>query len=300
MGRFYVWWGSLGSAGRWRIAVLVVLLIGAVIPTAVGFALNPDWSSLLLNLGSEMGGGLITFILIDMIVAQRDAQEAREHQLHDLRQRLIHKLGSSINTESRRAAEELRMLGWLSDGSLDGVELVGANLEGVNLRGAVLRNAKLFRSNLKGAHLYGADLSGAFLTGSNLSGAHMGRVKLDGAWLAGTNLSECKRIPRGALARARRLKGAIMPDGSRYDGCYGLQSDLRQAQKDCHKLGKNAQDAAALAEWYGVPVEDYLQGQQRGARIIHEVGAALMDHPGDDDEHTGAEDRTRGKFRAGA
>ena len=74
-------------------------------------------------------------------------------RMGEMKQRLVHKLGSSINLEARRAAEELRMLGWLTDGSLEAVELIGANLEGVDLRGAVLRNARMYRANLSGARL---------------------------------------------------------------------------------------------------------------------------------------------------
>ena len=52
-----------------------------------------------------MRGTFVTFILIDMIIASRDEEEARERRTDELRQRLLHKLGSSINTEARRAAD---------------------------------------------------------------------------------------------------------------------------------------------------------------------------------------------------
>lgn len=272
MKRLSTWWVSQSSAARWRILTLAVLLVGAVVPTVIGFIANPDWPSLLLNLGSEMGGGLITFILIDMIVAQRDAQDARQEQMGELRQRLVHKLGSSLNTEARRAAEELRVLGWLTDGSLEGVELIGANLEHVDLRGAALRCARMYRANLRGARLYGADLSGAFLTGCNLEGATMGRIKLDGAWMAGANLTGCNRIPRGVLPKVNRLKGATMPDGSRYNGCYCLPGDLKQAQREVRKNGGQIDDPAALAAWYGVDQEDYQRGQQRIGKTLVRAG----------------------------
>jgi hypothetical protein len=251
MNRLYLWWGALNSAARWRIMTMVVLLVGAIVPTVIGFLMNPDVPSLLLNLGSEMGGGFITFILIDMIVAQRDAHEARQERMGEMKQRLVHKLGSSINLEARRAAEELRMLGWLTDGSLEAVELIGANLEGVDLRGAVLRNARMYRANLSGARLYGADLSGSFLTGCNMRNASMGRIKLDGAWMAGVNLEGCTRIPRLCLTRVNRLKGATMPDGSRYDGCYRLPGDLEAgAEGNPQERRLNLNDPATFAAWY--------------------------------------------------
>ncbi len=265
MNRLRESWARMGETGRWRVLILGALLVGALIPSSLSLAITRDWPGLLLNLGSEMGGAFITFILLDLIIASRDQKEARERKLGDLKARLTHKLGSSLNTEARRAAEELRMLGWLTDGTLEGVELIGANLEGVDLRRAVLRGARLYRANLQGARLYEADLRGAFLTGADLSGATMGRVRLDGAYLAGANLKDCARLPRGALARANRLKGATLPDGSRYDGCYQLPGDLRELRKQLRRAGAAADDEAAIAAWYGVPLEAYRRGQRRRA-----------------------------------
>jgi len=241
--------------------ILAFLLIGAVVPSTVALSITHDWPGLLLNLGTDFAGAFVTYILIDLLIGGRQEKEARDHKLGELRAKLVHRLGSRINQESCRAAEELRGYGWLTDGSLAGSELIGANLDGVDLRWAVLRGVRMYRASLRDANLYGTDLSDSYLTGASLAGAQMGRCKLDGAWLTGVDLSGARRIPRGALARANRLKGATMPDGTRYNGCYGLPGDLREAAKAARQDGRDPRDPAFLAEWYGVPLEVYLQGQ---------------------------------------
>jgi hypothetical protein len=290
MRRLRTWWSQIGKAGRWRVGVLGALLLGAIIPTAIGMILEPNWPDLLVNFGTGMAGTFLTFILIDMLMARYEAQEQIEKQEAEIRTRLIQRLGSSINDEARRAAEEMRRRGWLTDGSLEGVELVGANLEGVDLRGAWLRGARLFRANLKGAWLYEADLSRAYLTGADLSEARMGRAILHGAWLAGANMNGATRLPKHALAYAFRLKGATLPDGSRYDGCYCLHGDLQQLKKQGKKKEMDVSDPAAVAAWYGVETAVYEKGQRWAdahlTAIREQVGAMLVDSLGDGEEET--------------
>lgn len=49
-----------------------------------------------------------------------------------------------------------------------------------------------------------------------------------------------------------------MPDGTRYDGRYRLAGDLEVAKVDKHDID----DPAAMAQFYKVSLEDYLQGQK--------------------------------------
>jgi hypothetical protein len=54
------------------------------------------------------------------------------------------------------------------------------------------------------------------------------------------------------------LFGAIMPDGGTYDGRYNLKGDLEFA-----RWGQvDIDDPVEMAEFFGVSLEDYLEGQR--------------------------------------
>ena len=105
----------------------------------------------------------------------------------------------------------------MSHTQLTGSDLTNANLSGANLSGANLssfvnkelsiysRAANLTNANLSTAILTGADLTDANLTGANLSKAD----------LSYANLARAKVNPE-QLAKAKSLKGATMPDGSKH------------------------------------------------------------------------------------
>src|SRR5690606_15534702 len=121
------WWRSLDDTTR---KILYVLAIAALITALPAAALSGDWSGLFLNLGTELAGGAVTFVLLDQVLGT--SRRKRE---------LIAQMGSSVNDEAIRAVEDLRRHGWLMDGSLEGVTLANANLERANLFGANLEKA---------------------------------------------------------------------------------------------------------------------------------------------------------------
>ena len=92
----------------------------------------------------------------------------------------------------------------------DGTSLLDANLNGAYLEGASFRGAILRRANLSWADLNGADLSGADLTGANLSFATLNGADLTKAKLTGAIINPEQ------LENVHSLKGAVMPDGSKY------------------------------------------------------------------------------------
>jgi hypothetical protein len=171
---------------------------------------------------------------------------------------LIRKLRSPHNKVAVQAVEELRARGWLSGGSLEeaqlrfvhlqGADLYGADLRGANLSLADLRWTDLSMSNLEGARLRKADLHRADLSEANLHGAFMTRANLQGA----RNLTEAQ------LAQASRLRGATLPDGSPYDGRFNLAGDI----EDARTLQTDTDDPQAMADFYGILLEDYLEGQE--------------------------------------
>jgi len=174
-------------------------------------------------------------------------------------------LRSEDNWVALEAVEALRAGGWLDAGLLKGAELRGARLKGarlsltslegadlseadleaadlsaVNFQEARLCRANLAKARLLWASLQSADLAEATLreadlTGANLryarlqnadlSGASLGAANLKRADLAGANLRGVCNLREEELARAHRLQGATMPDGSRYDGRFDLPGD---------------------------------------------------------------------------
>lgn len=101
------------------------------------------------------------------------------------------------------------------------VDLHGASLSSIDIRdtylaGANLSGADLHNANLSFATLVFTNLSGANLTGANLQASDMHNANLSGANLAGANLKDVIGITSAQLAKAKSLRGAIMPDGSKH------------------------------------------------------------------------------------
>jgi hypothetical protein len=109
-----------------------------------------------------------------------------------------------------------------------GADLSGADLNGFDLRYVDLSAADLSDANLEGAKLDGADLRDANLQDANLHGASLYKTWLydprfpkDAADLSGTNLSNAylrdAPVTEEMLEQAGSFKGAIMPNGQKYE-----------------------------------------------------------------------------------
>jgi uncharacterized protein YjbI with pentapeptide repeats len=170
---------------------------------------------------------------------------------------LIRRLRSPDNRVVLQAVDAMQERGWLAEGILEWVQLRYAHLQGADLR-----RANLHKTDLRMADLRGADLTNAALRGTRLSSADLREASLFGADLAGAilhraNLCGAHHLAGSQLAQANKLRGAIMPDGSRYDGRFNLPGD----QGDAHLLHVEPGDPAALADFYGVSPGDFLRGQ---------------------------------------
>ena len=108
----------------------------------------------------------------------------------------------------------------LNFANLSEANLFAANLSGADLRRADLRRADLSGADLSGAHLFRSNLSGASLLNANLSRADLSRADLSRAFLSEANLSgahlSAAKVATEQLDKARSLKGATMPDGSKH------------------------------------------------------------------------------------
>jgi uncharacterized protein YjbI with pentapeptide repeats len=159
---------------------------------------SDEWkSSFWQGVSTEMIGALVTGFMVFFIVGA-GAETDRKAEL-------IRKMGSQINDVALSAAEEMRVSGWLLDGSLRGADLHGASLPDANMRGVVLSDSQLYEANLQGADMYGANLSNAVMWGINLSDANLIVANMQNTDLISANMS-------GATLRGADLSGAGLFD----------------------------------------------------------------------------------------
>lgn len=244
------------------------------------------------NVATECVSIAVTVIIIDWLYERRDTQREKE--------RLVREMRNRDNNLAIHAVEELRANGWLDGGLLVGKHLWDANLEGANLVGVDMHRIYLNRANLQGANLDKADLEAARLDKANLRGAHLDWANLEhadlrdtclqaahlikanmrgahllgsdlqGADLEGANLQDAE-VHDGQLVKTIRLRGTTMPDGSRYDGRFNLQGDLKTAYREQVEVI----DPSAMSAFLGVSLEDYQRGQtwaQQNLSVLHSIG----------------------------
>lgn len=173
---------------------------------------------------------------------------------------LVRKLRSVDNKRVLQAVEELRVRGWLSDGSLKNIPICNAQMQYADLMGANLEYVDLHQAQLEHAELCEANLTGAKLTRANLQDANFSQAVLVDADLFKADLQNARNLTDGQLAEVKRLWGAIMPDGKTYDGRYNVAGDLEFA-----RWGRvDTSNPQAMAEFLRVPLETYLRGQEMG------------------------------------
>ncbi|MBN2385691.1 MAG: pentapeptide repeat-containing protein [Anaerolineales bacterium] len=170
---------------------------------------------------------------------------------------LINKLWGLENKYALQAIEELRVRGWLSDGSLRGIALCQAQLQDADLMEADLSSIDFHQANLDYADLSKARLNGAKLNRASLQGVNFDATDLTYADLYKVNLRGARNLSEEQLARANQLLGACMPDGRPYDGRFNLFGDLSRARW----AKVDVDDPQAMAAFYGVSLEEYLAGQ---------------------------------------
>jgi hypothetical protein len=174
----------------------VGLAVAAVVSALLGALPIGDYGKgLFLNLGTELAGALVTYLLLEIIIGRRERLEAKKEDL-------IHKMGSIMRDVAVPAAEELLRQGWLRDGSLQWADLREADLEEAYLAGARLQMTTVYEANLQRADLNEAYLQGAILTMTKLEGARLVGANLEGAALKWANLQG-----------ARFDDNATLPDG---------------------------------------------------------------------------------------
>jgi hypothetical protein len=177
---------------------------------------------------------------------------------------MINKLQSLDHKNVLKAVEELHTSGMFSDGSLRGIALCQAILQDACLKDADLCYVDLHQANLDDADLTNAKLQAAKLNRSSLQGANLEGADLTNADLYKVNLRGARNLTEKQLSTLNELFGSIMPDGNVYNGRFNLFGDLARA-----KWAKvETDDPKSMAEFYGVSLEAYLQGQKKETMVL--------------------------------
>jgi hypothetical protein len=209
--------------------LIIGLMAGLLIPALLRI-MEVDVENFLENLVPEFIGIVFTVVIIDSL------DRRRENNL--IREQLIRQLHSYYNPVALQSIEELRVLGYLSDGSLNGLDLRGSDWREANLYEAVLIGA-----DLRNANLHNADFAHANLKDAQVTEEQLVTTKI--LWLC------------------------VMPDGSLYDGRYNLPHDFTVATRKGHDI----RSPESMAAYYNVTVDQYADGQRWAQQYLIDLKA---------------------------
>jgi len=195
---------------------LLIIAIGLVVGSKVNR--NSIVQDYIPNIVTEIISIAVTVLIIDSLNERRSRKE--------LKDRLKRQIWSKDQGLALNAINELRANGWLTDGSLEDINLPYAVLDRAELKEAVLNGANFHRASLRKAyvghaHLRNCDFSQADLTlsifnHSDLTGSDFTNAILDDASFEDAILMGAT-IEREQILCAKSFRGAIMPDGSSYE-----------------------------------------------------------------------------------
>lgn len=226
-------WKSIGDS---RVG-LILLALGVGIGIGGFLHSHPSpWSlaTLVTEFYANFSAELISIAITVLII---DALHERRHNNH-VKAQLIRQMSHTEHGFALLAVEELRLNGWLFDGTLAGSKHFGAklaeadfnkaNLKSIDLRKADLERANLFRADLRRADLKGANLRDADLKEARLEGADLKGADLRGAHLKGVKCDRQTEWPDGFLPEKAGVRLKETPRSSE-DG------QDKQAQDDLEK-----------------------------------------------------------------
>lgn len=156
---------------------------------------------------------------IDLSFADFSAVNLSDASIRSITLNLVNLRDSVFNrTIMEKANLQKADLRWakLSKANLSLADLRNTNMANASLIGTIfsdanLRGAYLYRANMRDAVLRGADFRDATLSNTDLTGAN-----LEDADLRRANLQSAK-VTEDQLMKARKLDGATMPNGQKYE-----------------------------------------------------------------------------------
>lgn len=138
-------------------------------------------------------------------------------------------------------------------------DLRGVTFENANLSGTRLLEANLNKANLRNSVLDNCELKGATFHKADLTGASLRNTELAFSNLQGAIINE------NQLKNVDNLLGAIMPDGSIYNGKYALKRDIDFAKG----FNIDTSDNHAMNVWY----------QSARSKADYLMGVTIVDRP---------------------
>lgn len=165
---------SLGVlAAGWLVVAIVTK------PASQGW---DEWVSVMaMGFVNAIAGSLLTFLLIDLLLARQRDAERRESREQERRAELLARLRRGSLEQNRGVVEQLRSAGWLRDGFLQDADFSAANLEEMDFEGADLRGALFVGAHLRRASFRNADVSTARFAHADLRGARFDGARTEGA-----------------------------------------------------------------------------------------------------------------------
>ena len=121
---------SIRNVGIISLIIGLVLLFFAFYPE--NYFLGKFIHNIYASLSCEFTSIAITILLINYLYDKK-AEDSNK-------KRLLRELGSEDKGFTSRALKEIKELGYLTDGTLNGLDLTNANLAGLDFTGADLKN----------------------------------------------------------------------------------------------------------------------------------------------------------------
>lgn len=236
--------------------IALLMLLGGMLGFFMDYAFQQEYSvawslSLENNVFIAMGPEFVSIAIGVLIIDWANARFQREQKVEGL----IRQLKSEFISTSLDALAELRVTGWLYDGTLERENLTQANLpdadlvahhfiepevgsivrqdlppqlKGAELRftilkGAILEGADLSKTNLVAADLRDANLRCADLQAANLRAVGFIRTDLRGSNLGGANLTDANL--KDAIIRENFPicdRKTVLPDGTYWSSNHDL------------------------------------------------------------------------------
>jgi Pentapeptide repeats (9 copies)/Pentapeptide repeats (8 copies) len=205
---------------------LVVFVVGVVNKHCacagwanLGETLNDVISDFYANVSVDCLSIAFAILVVDRLNGRRAEQE--------LKAQLIREMGSTDNRIALRAVKELRVRGWLEDGTLRGSNFHGANLRGAdfsntNLRGTRFDHANRHKSHFNEAKIRGASFKSANLRESDFENADLREANLEWAKLQGAGLFRADL--QNANCTYANLRGAFLSDANLKGAAFSKDS----------------------------------------------------------------------------
>jgi len=184
---------------QWLVVAVLVLavVVTGIVSAVLKEATFKDWiASFLQNMSAGFVGAGFTYWLIEILVgnSRRKAE-------------LINKLYSRSTDVSVDALQQLHDRGWLKDGSLENMVLMGvqlpeaafslAQLEWTELSLCKLNKCSFFLSNFSNACFASSDLEGSKFEGVELYGTDFRNANLKGVVFENCSCDQFTRLPDG-------------------------------------------------------------------------------------------------------